>query len=118
MNAKNFEELLMAVKGTDPAEIRGEEIKRVLRELLSGEFSKVKERKFKFMLEKPKGRALAVINKVDDTVYLWLDPDVHPDSIFALLRHELLHLELGLLDDSDPRFQQAARERGIDIWSV
>lgn len=123
MDERDFGLFLSAVKGKSLAEIRGAEIERVLKELLAGEFAEVKETKFKVMLKKPSGGGLASINKVEDQVYIWVDPENWKHSfskeiIRSLMRHELLHLELGLMDDADPRFKQAARERGISIWNV
>ena len=125
MNAKDFESLLSAVKGVDLAEIRAAEVKRVLEELLTGEFAEVRETKFKVVLKAPSSGALAAISKVDDQVYLWVNPknwERNPrfseGPLLAVLKHELLHCELGFLDDTDPRFKQAARQRKIDLWNV
>lgn len=84
----------------------------------------MKETKFKVILKEPKGGGYASISKVDGKVYLRVNPanwERNPGfgegALRAVLRHECLHLETGL-DDRDPRFKQAARERGIDIWRV
>ena len=125
MNEGDFESLLSAVKGMDRAERREAEVKRVLTELLTGEFAGVKETKFKIMLKEPEGGGCAAISKVDDQVYLWVNPknwERNPrfseGPLLAVLKHELLHCELGFLDDTDPRFKQAARQRKIDIWQI
>jgi len=124
MNEGDFESLLSAVKGMDRAERREAEVKRVLTELLTGEFAGVKETKFKIMLKEPEGGGCAAISKVDDQVYLWVNPknwERNPrfseGALLAVLKHELLHIETGL-GDCDPQFKEAARERKIDLWNV
>lgn len=118
MDKRNFESFMSAVKAKSLTEIRGAEVVRVLKELLSGEFAEVKERKFKVILKKPSGGGLASVNKVDGKVLLWIDPAFHEQSLRPLLRHELLHVLTGFLDDGDPAFKAQARKRKIDIWRV
>ena len=125
VDERDFEKLMIAARGKDLAEIRAAEVKRVLEELLTGEFAGVKETKFKVMLKEPEGGGCAAISKVDDQVYLWVNPknwERNPrfseGALLAVLKHELLHCELGFLDDTDSRFKAAARERKIDLWNV
>ena len=125
MDERDFEKLMIAARGKDLAEIRAAEVKRVLEELLTGEFAEVRETKFKVVLKAPSSGALAAISKVDDQVYLWVNPknwERNPrfseGALLAVLKHEILHCELGFLDDTDARFKEAARKRGIDLWEV
>ena len=122
MDKRNFESFMSAVKGKDLAEIRGAEVERILRELLTNEFSEVKETKFKVMLRKPETGGCGAVNKVDGRVCLWInpenwerDPDFSKESLKSLISHELLHVETGL-DDDDPLFRLVAKKRGIDLW--
>ncbi|MGB7296815.1 MAG: hypothetical protein WBC70_14615 [Candidatus Aminicenantales bacterium] len=122
MENKRFEELLIAVKGQDQAEIRRADIVRVLKELLRGEFAGVKETRFRIMLKRPETGGCGAVNKVDGIVNLWIDPEnwkrdprFSEESLKSLISHELLHLELRLDDDS-PLFKIEAKRRNIDLW--
>ena len=115
MNEKDFLLLMSAVKGVDAADILEEKVKTILIELLDYEFRGIPDRKFKIVLQSRKDRALAAISKVDDKIYLFVDPDVNPLSLRGLIKHELCHVEADFADDSDPRFKDVARAHGAEL---
>lgn len=91
-------------------------VKAILKELVKTEFTEIKENKFKVKIT-DLGRAYAESSSRNGIAYISIDPKSYP-SLRSILRHELLHLELGGLVDEDPRFKREARKRGIDIWNV
>jgi len=127
MNQKNFESLLSATRNEDIWDIRLEECRSVARELIDGDFEDIRYGTEKILIqiaslpsgtmaitedEKP-GQYKIVINKA-----CWeRNPDFSKTALRQILAHECLHIETGL-GDRDPRFKQAARERGIDLWRV
>lgn len=127
MRTDQFRQLLKAVQGEDVSDVRGDEVKEILEELLQGEFrDDIEETKFKISVnEEPRERALAEIKVKNGKVHLWINPkNWEKDPNFAkggglrsLLRHELLHIALNDTDDSS-FFKMVARQKGIDIWNV
>ena len=112
MEENQFQELLKVVQ-SDEGEISF--VKATLTELLKTEFTEIKENKFKVRI-KDLGRDYAEVVSRNGIAYVSIDPKSYP-SLKSILRHELLHLELGLTDE-DPGFKAEARRRGINIWNV
>jgi len=127
MRDNHFRELLKAVQGKDVSDVRSDEVKKIVKELWSGEFKDdIKEAKISIDLRKrPADRSLADIKVKDGKIILWINPknwDKNSDftkggGLRALLRHELLHVALNDTDDS-PIFKMVARQKGIDIWNI
>jgi len=124
MKDDQFRELLKIVQGKD---VRGDEVKEVLEELLRGEFKDdIEETKFSIYLEDREDRSLADVKVKNGRVILWINPQNWENNsgftkgggLRALLRHELLHIALNEADDEDPVFKAEARRKGIDIWCV
>lgn len=129
MENERFEKLLIALKGKDIWDVRLEECKAIIKELVNSDFGDIRyglEKIFIQIARLPSGKTMAmtiedkkpgqfriIIEKAN-----WeRNPDFGKTGLRMILAHELLHVETGL-EDRDPRFKQAARERGIDIWRV
>jgi len=127
MRDNQFQELLKAVQGKDVSDVRGDEVKKIVKELLQGEFrDDIEETKITIDLRKrPADHSLADVKVKDGKVIIWINSknwENNPDfakggSLRSLLRHELLHVALNDTDDS-PFFKTVARQKGIDIWNV
>lgn len=125
MEEKQFQELFLAVRHKDIRDAWVADIKKVLKELLKGEFKdRIKETEWKIILERPKrGDYRAAISSHKGKVYLWINPknwETNPDfsngTLKMVLRHELLHVELDMADDEDSRFIEEGKKRGIEFW--
>ncbi len=114
MEENQFQELLEAVQSS--REVDTSFIEATLKELVNTEFREIKARKIKVKI-KDLGRAYAKAFSHDGIAYIYIDPKSYR-SLKEILRHELLHIELGGLSDEDPIFKAEARRRGIDIWCV
>jgi len=114
MEDNQFQELLKAVQN-------GEEdvsfIKATLSELLRTEFADIKEHKFKVTIKDLGHTTYAESMVLNGKAFLFIDPKSYP-KLKEILRHELLHIELGGLGDESPIFKAEARRRGISIWCV
>jgi len=124
MDNEDFNKLLLAVRYKDLDDAWGADVKHVLEELLRGEFSdRIEETKFKISIKRLKSGARASVNSINGKVYLFINPknwESNPDFsnklLKMVLRHELLHVELDMADDKDPRFIQEGLKRGIEFW--
>jgi len=130
MEDERFKEFLMAVRGDDKAawERREEVVKRHVKELTDTEFQSIGMNKKKILVcitselrEKALGSARMQARLADQDygiVYInrsnWGNPRFDDSMLRQIIRHELLHIELGLRDDS-PTFQRIARANGIPL---
>lgn len=114
MKEGQFQELLKSIQGDE-----GEAsfIKATLGELLNGEFEGIADKKFKVTIKELDSQTLAESMTLGEVALLTIDPRCYP-NLKEILRHELLHVELGGLKDHEPRFKYEARKRGISIWNV
>lgn len=122
MENKNFNALMNFVHGKDTEDPRVDEVKKILLELMNGEFSgEISQEKFRITFME-NTRQIAYVRAEGDRIILRLnanlwDKDGNASALKSILRHELLHVSTGL-DDDDPKFKAEARKRGIDIWNV
>ena len=123
MDDKAFDRFLKLTRGRTLAEIRMNEVRDALADLLTTEFKDLSSRKFKVLWTDPGERACAKIGQSGGNVYLWINPEnwetpgFEEKPLKELLRHELLHILTGK-KDADPEFRREARKRGIQIWSI
>jgi hypothetical protein len=105
-------------KGPDPKDPAAElaaAAKRILTELLNDEFKDIRQNRFSIIMRKPTRGGLGAAGKGEaGRVFIFISPDVHPDALRPLLRHECLHVLTGFADDQDPAFIREAVRRGID----
>jgi len=124
MDNKQFSQLFLAVRNKDVSDVWGADVKRILKELLEGEFEdRIEETKFRINLKAPKGGGRASVSLIKGKVYLCVNPENwenNPDfsngPLKAVMRHELLHVELDMAGNKDPRFIKEGLKRGIEFW--
>lgn len=122
MEDKQFQELLMAVHKKDMWDLRMERVKKILNELLTGEFrDEIQGRKIIVRIEKLKRNVNAHIFRWTNPVIIDLNserwerqPELNDSALKETLRHELLHIVLNA-GDENPLFKLEAKRRKIKI---
>lgn len=130
MEDKQFQELFTAVhkEQGDIWDVRLERLKKILRELLEGEFNEMLYREGRFLIKitELKSNVNAHVFRKSDPIIIEFNSErweKHPELDFndtplrQTLRHELLHV-LTNEKDGDWLFNLEAKRRGIDInWN-
>lgn len=122
MDEKQFQELLMAVHKKDMWDLRMERVRKILSELLIGEFKdEIQGRKIIIRIRKLEGNCNAHVYRWVNPVIIDLNserwerqPELNDSALKETLRHELLHIVLNA-GDENPIFKLEAKRRKIKI---
>ena len=120
MNKIKLKEICPVVHPENVWELRMKRVKRILEDLLTGEFKdEIQERKFAVRITKLKKGVNARVDRWVNPVTIELNsrrwkkhPELADYNIRETLRHELLHISLKLGDNS-PLFKSEAKKRNI-----
>ena len=132
MEDERFKEFLTAVKGDGDDEATWEKrtakVREYVTELVETEFQSIHSNKRKILIfvtnnlrERAVAGAKMRVKLADEDygiVYInrsnWREPDFNDSVLRQMIRHELLHIELGE-GDSSLAFQRIARANGIPL---